>query len=239
MWTKRAEDLIRSFMCKHHGVFQGASRVYALAGVNSGIVFLAHQRSQDCLDLLKELVDWAAAGQSGMLRWLETPRERQPDGLLMRVIDILAVEYGLYDPLARENAFFGMQCFLKHAPTFDEFLWQRMANVLARMSIYFGGEVAHFLARISNEHREWLQVHMNRVLPKEGVGSLLSNFRGETFYASVFAEPADKKDGLRAVWIDCLRVLLSPQSMSATLRYGAGRLLERIQSEDGTLDHTA
>ena len=89
----------------------------------------------------------------------------------MRLIDILGVEYGLYDPLARENAFFGMQCFLKHAAAFDEFLWQRMANVLARMSIYFGGEVARFLAEISDEHGEWLQVRMNRVLPKEGVGS--------------------------------------------------------------------
>jgi hypothetical protein len=229
VWTRRAEELVRTFVCEHHGVFQGASHAYVLAGTNSGIVFLAHQLGQDHLDLLKQLVDWAAAGQAGMLRWPETPRERQADGLLIRLIEILGVEYGLYDPLARENAFFGMLCFLKHATTFDEFLWHRMANVLARMNIYFGGEVAHFLARITDEHRECLQVRMNQVLPKEGVGSLLSNFRGETFIASVFAEPAGKKDGLRVLWIDCLPVLLGPQSMSATLRYGAKKLLERIQ----------
>jgi hypothetical protein len=112
-----------------------------------------------------------------------------------------------------------------------------MANVLARMNIYFGGEVAHFRARIADEHRESLQVRMNQVLPREGVGSLLSNYRGETFYASVFAEPAGKEDGLRVVWMDCLRVLLSPQSLSATLRYGAQRLLERIQGgSSGVVD---
>jgi hypothetical protein len=126
-----------------------------------------------------------------------------------------------------------MQCFLEHAAAFDEFLWQRMAGALARMNIYFGGEVAQFLGRIADEHCEWLQVRMNQVLPKEGIGSLLSNFRGETFYASVFAEPADKQDGLRAVWMDCLRVLLGPQSMSATLRYGARKLLERVQGGAG------
>jgi serine/threonine protein kinase len=229
VWTKRAEELVRAFICDHHGIFQGACHVYMLAGMNSGIVFLAHQRGQYHLDLLKQLVDWAAAGQNGMLRWPETPRERQPDGLLMRLIDILAVEYGLYDPLARENTFFGMQCFLNYAPAFDEFLWQKMANVLARMSLYFGSEVARFLAQISDEHRERLQVRMNQVLPKEGVGTLLSGFRGETFYASVFYEPPGKKDGIRNMWMDCLRVLLGPQSMSSTLRYGAQRLLERIQ----------
>ena len=36
--------------------------------------------------------------------------------------------------------------------------------------------------------------------------------------------------------MDCLRVLLSPQSLSATLRYGAQRLLERIQGGGDVVD---
>ena len=150
-------------------------------------------------------------------------------GCLIRLIEILGVEYGLYDPLARENAFFGMLCFLKHATTFDEFLWHRMANALARMNIYFGGEVAHFLARITDEHRECLQVRMNQVLPRKASAVRRQTSAARRSLPRCLLKPAGKKDGLRVLWMDCLPVLLGPQSMSATLRHGAKKLLELIQ----------
>ena len=116
-------------------------------------------------------------------------------------------------------------------PRFDEFVWDRIATVLARMNIYHAGEVAQFLGGIPDEHRDSLQVRMNQVLPREGIGTLVSPHRAETFYAHVFSEPPGKKDGLRGVWQDCLRVLLGPTSLSRTLRHGLQLLYRVIQSD--------
>jgi hypothetical protein len=143
----------------------------------------------------------------------------------------MGIETGLFDPLSRETVYFGIQCFLEHAAQFDEFVWDRIATVLARMNIYNAGEVAQFLAKIPDEHRESLQVRMNQVLPKEGIGTLVSPHRAEAFYARVFSEPPGKKDGLRSVWQDCLRDLLGPISLSKTLRNGLQRLHGVIQSD--------
>ena len=234
-WTDRMETAIREFMFQRHGVYEGACHVYISGSLVTGIVFLAHQRCGGKLDFLRELVDWASTGQSGMLRWPETPRERQADAILLRVFEVAGVETGLFDPLARETVFFGMQCFLQHAAKFDDFLWERMATVLARMNIYHPNEVAQFLAGISDEYRSLLQVRMNLVVPKENVGALLSPHRAEVFYASAFSEPPGKKDGLRGVWQDCLRVFLGPKNLPATLRYGLQRLYQVVQGKrDGS-----
>ena len=59
----------------------------------------------------------------------------------------------------------------------------------------------------------------------------MSPHRAETFYAHVFSEPPGKKDGLRGVWQDCLRVFLSPTSMSKTLRHSLQLFHRVIQSD--------
>ena len=222
---------IREFMVEQRGVHQGACRAYTVGSVITGIVFLAHQQGDCRVDLLRELIDWASAGQQGMLHWPDRPRDRQADALLLRTLEVAGIETGLFDPLSRETVYFGIQCFLEHAARFDEFVWDRIATVLARMNIYHAGEVAQFLARIPDEHRDSLQVRMNQVLPREGIGTLVSPHRAETFYAHVFSEPPGKKDGLRGVWQDCLRVLLSPASLSKTLRHGLQLLHRVIQSD--------
>ena len=230
-WTERMKTAIREFMVEQRGVHQGACHAYTVGSVITGIVFLAHQQGDCRVDLLRELIDWASAGQQGMLHWPDAPRERQADALLLRVLEVTGIETGLFDPLSRETVYFGIQCFLKYASRFDEFVWDRIATVLARMNIYHAGEVAQFLARIPDEHRESLQVRMNQVLPKEGIGTLVSPHRAEAFYAHVFSEPPGKKDGLRGVWQDCLRVFLGPTSLSKTLRHGLQLLYRVIQSE--------
>ena len=230
-WTERMKTAIREFMVGQRGVHQGACHAYTVGSVISGIVFLAHQQGNCRVDLLRELIDWASAGEQGMLHWPDTPRPRQADALLLRVLEVAGIETGLFDPLSRETVCFGMQCFLQHASRFDEFLWDRIATLLARMNIYHAGEVAQFLARIPDEHRESLQVRMNQVLPREGLGTLVSPHRAEAFYAHVFSEPPGKKDGLRGVWQDCLRVFLSPTSMPKTLQHGLQLFHRVIQSE--------
>ena len=69
-----------------------------------------------------------------MRRWPDVPEpERQADALLIRVFEVVGVEFGLSDPLSREVAFFGIQCFLEHAAKFEDSLWIRIATVLARI----------------------------------------------------------------------------------------------------------
>jgi len=233
-WTDRMKTAIHDFIVEQRGIHQGACRSYTIGSVITGIVFLAHQQGDCCVDLLRELIDWASAGQQQMLRWPDTPRERQADALLLRVMEVMGIETGLFDPLSRETVYFGIQCFLKYASKCDEFVWDRIATVLARMNIYNAGEVAQFLAKIPDEHRESLQVRMNQVLPKEGIGTLVSPHRAEAFYARVFSEPPGKKDGLRSVWQECLRDLLGPISLSKTLRNGLQRLHGVIQSDTNT-----
>src|SRR6185369_10128134 len=126
-----------------------------------------------------------------------------------------------FDPMAREVVFFGIAGFLGHASKFDEFLWDRLATILVRMSVYQNEEVAHFLGDLPNEHKDELQARMNRILPEESVGSLISQHRSEIFYASVLAEAAENSGGLRAEWQDFLRIFIGPKSLSATLRYAA------------------
>lgn len=80
------------------------------------------------------------------------------------------------------------------------------------------------------EHREALQVLMNRILPKGGIGSLLSQHCSEIFYASVLVEPVGKQGGLRAEWQEFLRAFLSSKGLSPTLRYAAQRALQLLRS---------
>jgi hypothetical protein len=228
VWTTRAEEFIRDFMYKHRGVYQGACDVYALAAMVSGAVFVAHQLGRGRLDLLKELIDWAV-GQTTIPRSANTQWKRQPDAILMRLIEVVGVEAGLSDPLSRETALFGLQCFLQHARTFDDFLWDRTATILTRMSIYHPSAVSQFLAGIDGEYREALQRRMNQILPQENVGSLLSSYRLEAFIASVMAEPPGRKDSFRNVWLECFRMLLGPKSLEATLRCVMQKLVELLR----------
>ena len=117
----------------------------------------------------------------------------------MRLMEVVGVEFGLSDPLSREIAFFTIRCFCWHAANFDDFLWDRLATVLARMNIYHPSDVAQFLAAMPAEQRDVLEPRVTAILPKEGVGTLLSQHRAEVFFASVFAEPPGKLDGLRDV----------------------------------------
>lgn len=69
---------------------------------------------------------------------------------------------------------------------------------------------------------------MNRILPTEGVGTLLSNF--EMMIALVLAEPVGMKHGLRSTWQEFLREAIGPHGLSETFRYGIQRLLDLVQS---------
>ena len=85
---------IREFMVEQRGVHQGACHAYTVGSVITGIVFLAHQQGDCRVDLLRELIDWASAGQQGMLHWPDTPRERQADALLLRVLEVTGTKRG-------------------------------------------------------------------------------------------------------------------------------------------------
>ncbi len=239
IWTERMETAIRTFLYEQHGTYQGAYHTYISGSLVTALAFAAHQRKSGRLALLQELVDWAAAGEGGMLRWPQTPPEQQADAVLLRVLEVLGVETGLFDPLARKVAFFGIRCFLEHAAKFNapspdksDSQWDRMAVTLARMNIYHRADVARFLDEIAAEHRKELQDRMNKVLPKEGVGTLVSPHHAEVFYCCVFAEPPGKRDGLRGIWQDCLREFLGPKSLPATMRYGIHRLHNVIQTDN-------
>lgn len=226
LWVSRMEVAIREFMYTQRGCYRSLHHVYTVGALIPGFVFLAHQQGHGRLPLLAELIDWASAGEEGMLRWPETPCERQPDALLMRLLEVVGVEYGLFDPLSREVVFFGISHFLGHATKFDEFLWNRLATILVRMSVYQTDAVSHFLGDLPSEHREVLQARLNQILPEESVGSLISQHRSEMFYASVLAESSENPGGLRTEWQDFLRVFVGPKSLSATLRYAAKKILQ-------------
>jgi hypothetical protein len=237
-WTTRMEEAMRDFLCRQHGVFQGACNVYAVGGAISGLVFLSHESGHGRPPLLEELVDWACHGPNNtVLRWPNTARDRQPDALLLRLIEVVGVEAGLSAPVCRETAFFGIRRFLQHAGRFDDALpWDRLATILARMNIYHSSDVGQFLAGLAEEHREALRTRMQRITPRENVGSLLSNYRLEAFIASVMAEPPDKEHSFRAGWLECFRLFIGPKNLAATIRFAMRKLVEQLLHESqGTL----
>lgn len=230
IWTLRMEAILRDAMCKHHGGMHRLIHTYWLGGMMSGIVFVAHQLGHGRLQILAELIEWAVAGEAGMRRWPDTPkRDHQPDALLSRLLEVVGVEYGLFDRLSRETVFHGISSFLGHASKFDEFLWNSLATILVRMRFGTAHEVDDFLATIQSDHREELHVRMNRILPENGAGSLLSVHHHALFYASVLAEPAQEENGLRRELQEFIRVFFGPQSMSASLRHAIPRLLRLVQ----------
>lgn len=235
-WTSRVEAAIRDFMFEQRGVVRGSQGTYALTGVTFGVVFVAHQLGHGHVPILVDLIEWAFAGQHGKpLRWPETQRNRQADMLVMRLLEFVGAEIGANDLLSRETAFYGISCFLRHTARFDASLWDMLAEILTRMSHLTADAVAEFLKEIDSEHRDELKVRMNKILPREGIGSVLGATRSEAFFASVYCERPGKEGGLRRVWQDFLRKCSSPGSVSAALRYGTERVLEDIQSDAAEL----
>jgi hypothetical protein len=228
IWTLRMEAVIRKCICLHKGGTHKLIHTYVLGGVMPGIVFLAHQQDNGGLRLLEELIEWACSGPEGMLLWPGLPEERQASALLMRMLEVIGVEFGMFDLLSRKTAFHGISCFVGHASKFDEFLWGRLATILARMKIWTPDEVTVFVGSIPNEHRDTLQRHMNRILPKEGVGSLLSGHRIEQLYAWMLTESPGKQNGLRWEWREFVRRLFGPTSLEAAMRYGVERLIQLV-----------
>jgi TIR domain-containing protein len=224
LWAPRMETLIRRFFCEHRGVYAGSHQTYVLGGMISGIVFLAHQTGSAKLPLVAELIDWAVPS-AGLRQWPGASRERQPDALLARVLEVIGLEFGVFDLLSRQTAFFGIHHFLTHSPKFDSYLWDRLATILVRMRTFLAEEVGTFLDQIPHESREPLQIRMSQILPSESVGSLISNFRIERFVATVLAEPPGEPDGLRKNWQDVLRVLLSADRIAPTMRFGFKTLI--------------
>jgi hypothetical protein len=222
VWTERIDESIRVFVKEHRAAYQGSHRTYALGGMISGVVFLAHQLGTGDLPLMKELIDWAVPLGA---RYWDAPRDRQADALLARTLEVIGVEFGAFDPLSRQAAFHGIQCFLGHAARLDEFLWDRLALVLARMKVYMPNEVAGFLGEADDQARKTLEGRIDRAPVREGVGTLLSNFRMERFVAAMLAEPPGEPDGLRRHWQEALHEMLSSHSMASALRFGFGKIM--------------
>jgi hypothetical protein len=151
LWRIRIEAAVRKFFYDQHGIFRGSHQIFVIGGMNAGIIFLVHQQGHGRLALLDELIAWSATGEAGMRQWPETPPERQPAALLMYILELTGVESGLTNPLSRQTVFFGIRCFLKHGPKLDDVLWDRLATILVRRSVYTPDEVAHFMDEISCE----------------------------------------------------------------------------------------
>lgn len=231
-WTDRIELAIRDFMCEQRGLGHGSQNAYPLLGMMHGMVFMAHQLGRGHVPLLEELINWASTGQrEEMLRWPEAQRNRQPDMMMMRFLEVMGAEMGANDPLSRETALFGISCFLKYASKFDKSIWELLATILTRMSHYNPDAVADFLKGIPSVHSEELTVWMNKVLPQEGVSAVIGTPVSDAFFASVFCEPPGKEDGLRREWQNFLRTLAGPDSVSATLRCGAQQVLQAVRSD--------
>ena len=228
-WTLRMEDVIRKCMRQHQVGKHQLIHTYVLGGVIPGVVFLAHQQGHGRLRLLEELIEWACSGPEGMLQWPGTPPERQAGALLLRLLEVVGVEFGMSDHVSRETVFHGISCFLGHASKFDDFLWICLATILVRMRIWTPDEVTDFLDQVGSEHREALQMRMNRILPREGVGSLLSQHHVEPYWAVLLSEPAGKQDGLRKEWQEFIRRFFGPTPMAAAMRYGVQRLIQSVR----------
>jgi hypothetical protein len=220
LWTRRMETALRDFMCERRGVFHTRvpDHVYRLGSMIPGMMFVAQQYGYGRLPLLKELIDWCATdGHDGMLKWPDTPRQQQADSILLRMLDVIGVEFGISDPLAREMVFFGLDAFLAHAAR-NHFPWETLGTILNRVTLHAPHEVTQFLADQSEENAAALRAEMLRANPQAGLGSLISQHRNETFVATVMAEPRGRADGLRVQWQEFLRVFLGPATVRHTLR---------------------
>jgi hypothetical protein len=254
-WTNRVEVALRDFMREQHGVVKGSpfvrgwfsrlvractwwrrdSRasqpVYALTGAPFGMVFLAHQLGHGRIPILGELIAWSAAGENGKMRRLseEPEPKRQPDMLLLKLLEFVGAEIGANDQLSRATAFHGISCFLEHASKFEEEVhWEQLAIILSRMSHFAVEAVDEFLAKLSSDHRDKLRLRMSKIMPKEGLGSILGGTRSELFFASVYRHRSGEQGGPMKAWQDFLRRCNDPERLSATLRFAAQRELQLL-----------
>ncbi len=226
MWTSRAEETLRHFFFQQKARFR-ISQEYICGVLVAGFPFLARQKGSVELKLLKEFIDHAFDTEKQGNDLTASERHKRLDAILLRVIEVDAIEYGTYDAPARGLAFFGLKCFLDYIDKFDDFMWERMATVLSRMQTYFPGEVTQFFKGLPVDSSSQLQLHMNQVWPKENIGSLLS-MRTEMFYAALLSEPPGKKDGFRSQWQGFLRILTSDTGLASTLRDLIGRVMDAI-----------
>ena len=216
IWTLRVEEALRHFFFQQKTRFR-ISQEYICGGLVPGFPFLARQKGSVELNLLKEFIDYAFDTEKQGNDLSASERHSRVDAILLRVIEIYAIEHGTYDAPARGLAFFGLKCFLDYIDKFDDFIWEKTATVLSRMQTYFPEEVTQFFKGVSTDSSSQLQLRMNQVWPKENIGSLLS-MRTEMLYATMFSDAPGKRDGMRSKWQEFLRILISDTGLACTLR---------------------
>ena len=212
LWTRRVEEGIRYFFYDKGACFK-ATHEYIGGSLMAAFPFLVRQPSKSGYGVLKEFIDHACTSTHDDAK----DRKKRLDAIMMRVVEVTGLEYGCYDVLSRGLSFYGLECFLNHHEVFDEYMWNRYGEVLARMRNYFSEEVRIFLAKLTPSLYHEITERMSRIVVKENIGTLIS-MKHESLYASLLSEPPGFKSGIRPLWQESLGYLYSKDNMTSTLR---------------------
>ena len=228
VWSERIDGTLRSFYqdcaCSFH-----INKPYYGGYMASGLLFLAQQRGDAQLEVLRDLVRDACSRSDEEA----TPRQHHRDSILLRMLEVDGIEYGTFKPLGVEIALFGLKCFLDHASSADDDRWRRIAKILVRLRTYFPEKVERFLEELDSPPvRARLQSEMRSARTEESVGTLLG-MKIEYFNVAAYAEPVDCRDGLRASWQEYQRILYSPTSLRDTLKSLVMMILDLLIRKNG------
>ncbi len=229
IWRDRAVEATEHFYFERGARFRGADgHVYAPGSLIAAFPFLFGYGDAG-RTLLDRVIDdaWTRPEDPA------SPRHLQRDALLLRVLEIESVEYGTWDPVARDVAFHGLERVLtRHADHVvrsanDTYGWPRIGAILARMRTYYPEQVDTLLARIdpaaAREARAW----MGKARVGDEVGALLG-VRAERLAATTLGAPREH-GALRASWAAFLADMVRPVSVEATLRAMTRRLIVELR----------
>jgi hypothetical protein len=236
-WHRLAVEASEHFYFKNKATFHGTGgRTYTPGCLIAVFPLLFSEAPEAGKKLMDKLVRdaWPASpeGQHGR----DVERRCRPDAIMLRVIEINSVEYGTWDPHARAAALYGLEQVLARHQYIDAYGWAALGTILARMRAYFDpADVDDLLDRVDERASSRARQAMATVTVEDGIGILIG-LRAEAFTVSVLGAPPGD-DSLRHEWVEVLRLLVRPTTLTTTLRELAerfARLLETAVAPSGS-----
>lgn len=213
-WTERVEEIIRHFFYEKDCRFVNQNE-YVGGSLIAALPFLVEQRGGKEPEILKEFIEYAFSKLEQ-----NSSRERKKKyplvQILLRVLEVNAVEYGTYDQAGRTVAFYGLRCFLSKADLLDENTWQAITRMLAKAQVFYPQEVENFIAILPERIEQELLRRLQKTVPDNKMGELLS-MRSEKFLAVLYSEPVSSTSPLRPYMMEVLHILARPESLKVTL----------------------
>ena len=214
-WSHRAEEVVRNFFYVKGAVFTN-TRKYQGGSIISALPFIVAQNGDFKPSILKEMIDHALKNDvhPAEFNYDQNPPLYQ---IILRVLEVNAVEYGTYDPAGRVVAFYGLRCFFEYHNILNEAAWLLIIKILAKMQLFYPDEVESFLIELPDRIEQNIRRRLQNTIPQNKPGELLS-LRSEKFLATLYSEPYDANYPLRRHMQNVLYSLARPENLKASLR---------------------